>query len=604
MEGFLLFSELAFFVQTRHKYLYMEFILLCAVILLFVLFFNLYGRVTALEERAKLRTIEPIAPAIQVIEEMNVSVAVPERDWTVDSAEYPLSWLERLEQWAKEEWLLKLGALLILIGFGWLTSYAFLNNWIGPMGRIFIGILAGAMFLVFGWWRMRKEIHQGGIFLVLGSTTVLLTLFAARELYDFFSPSSALVVMFLSTAFVGLASVKFKNKALALASLLLASIAPLLTNSPAPDYVSLFAYLFVVILGAIWIVALTGQRALTAWALAIVTVYSFSHWNSFFVQSNQSTLLLFAYAFTAVFFLANALGLIKRGKTEDLSIDLWTAAGNGAFLLIWILVAAPEEWKSLIIALWMIIFAIGAFMIFKISARREPFYVYAGVSIALLGAATAVELSSTSLVIGYTIESVLIVLVAYALMRSVRIAERLSLLFLVPIGLSIESMRAPIWQYAVYHEHFFVLAALAVALLGLGLFFFERLQAVERRVASRATISLLIAGSVYVDILLWLSTHAAFDDKDAAVTISLVAYTLTGLAAYVIGQSHAKKALSFYGATVLGFVVVRLLFVDIWHMDLTGRIITFFAIGALLMSTAFYGRTKRVIESSDTPPRP
>ncbi|MBI5222523.1 MAG: DUF2339 domain-containing protein [Candidatus Magasanikbacteria bacterium] len=118
---------------------------------------------------------------------------------------------------------------------------------------------AGALFILLGWWRIKKYVHQGGVFLVLGSTTVLLTIFAAREIYDFFTPLSALIVMFLSTAFVALASIRYNNRVLALASLILASIAPLLTNAPTTDYVGLFSYLFVVTLGAIWIVALTGQ---------------------------------------------------------------------------------------------------------------------------------------------------------------------------------------------------------------------------------------------------------------------------------------------------------------------------------------------------------
>ena len=99
--------------------------------------------------------------------------------------------------------------------------------------------------------------------MVLGSTVILLTLFAAREMYDF-PPLTTLSVMFLSTAFVAIASVKYNRRSLALASLILAGVAPLLTNSPSNNYVALFSYLLVVTLGAIWIVVLTGRRELTA----------------------------------------------------------------------------------------------------------------------------------------------------------------------------------------------------------------------------------------------------------------------------------------------------------------------------------------------------
>jgi hypothetical protein len=47
------------------------------------------------------------------------------------------------------------------------------------------------------------------------------------------------------------------------------------------------------------------------------------------------------------------------------------------------------------------------------------------------------------------------------------------------------------------------------------------------------------------------------------------------------------------GGILLGGVVGRLLLVDIWQMALAGKIITFFVIGTLLISTAFIGKGKK-----------
>ncbi|MDO9399385.1 MAG: DUF2339 domain-containing protein [bacterium] len=275
-----------------------------------------------------------------------------------------LSESDKFINWIKEDWLLKLGALLLLFGFGWLTTYAFLNNWIGPMGRISLGIIIGALFLSFGWLRMTKYIQQGGIFLVLGSTIILLTIFAGREIYDFFDPISALVIMFLSTALVAFASVKYKNSGLSLTSLILAGIAPLLTSSPITDYIGLFSYLFVVVLGVIWIVVLTKKRELTFAALLLIIFYSLPHLFSLTSTNTREILLLFAFAFSALFFLTNTIGILKL-KGKEIIPDLITASINGLFLLAWIVQVAQDEWKSLIIAVWMIVFTVGAFLIFK-----------------------------------------------------------------------------------------------------------------------------------------------------------------------------------------------------------------------------------------------
>ncbi len=494
--------------------------------------------------------------------------------------------------WLAEDWLMKLGALLLLIGFGWLTTYAFLNNWIGEQGRILLGIAGGVLFIGLGWWRIRTRIHQGGIFLVVGSTTILLTLFAARTLYDFFTPASALGVMFLSTVFVAAAAALYKSRALALASLVLAGIAPFLVDDRTSDTVLLFAYLMVVVLGAVWVVAVSGMKDITFAALILVAFYSLPY---LFNSADRDTVLLFAYAFAAIFFVTNTVSLMKL-KDNSYSADLLTAAGNGAFLLTWILYGVSPEWQSLSVAAWMLIFVVGAFVLCQATGRREPFFVYSGIGVVFLGAATAFELQGSALIIALTLESAVLPLIASALLQDTRIARRLCALFIIPGVLSFESIASPAWRQGVVHDEFFVLAVLAVALLVLGSYFVKQSSGNSEDRSGNAL--LLVAGSAYAYILLWLSLHAGLTNDDLATMIALVVYTVIGITTYFMGRTQEKRGLLLYGGILLGIVVARLLMVDVWKMELTGRIITFFLIGALLIGTAFLGKRSepRIIE--------
>jgi len=72
--------------------------------------------------------------------------------------------------------------------------------------------------------------------------------------------------------------------------------------------------------------------------------------------------------------------------------------------------------------------------------------------------------------------------------------------------------------------------------------------------------------------------------------ISLMVYTIIGLICYFYGLTNEKNGLRLYGGALVGFVVGRLLLVDVW---IAGRIITFFLIGTLLVGTAFLGRKKQ-----------
>ncbi|GIW65633.1 MAG: hypothetical protein KatS3mg094_152 [Candidatus Parcubacteria bacterium] len=169
----------------------------------------------------------------------------------------------------------------------------------------------------------------------------------------------------------------------------------------------------------------------------------------------------------------------KVSEEDEIIYDLFTAGGNGLFLLIWIITAALKEWQSLIISLWAIIFAVGAFLLFRLTKKREPFYVYAGVAVMLLAAATATELQGATLIIAYTIESALIPLITYLVLRDINVAQRLSLLLIAPVLLSFKSIDSYSWSLGVIHKDFFVLLILGLALLALVDFFRDILRKAE-----------------------------------------------------------------------------------------------------------------------------
>jgi hypothetical protein len=103
--------------------------------------------------------------------------------------------------------------------------------------------------------------------------------------------------------------------------------------------------------------------------------------------------------------------------------------------------------------------------------------------------------------------------------------------------------------------------------------------------------TLVVFGTIFIWIIVWLFVHNLLPNTpDMATMITLVIYTIAGLLAYFAGLFGHDKARRVYGAGLLAFVVARLLFVDVWDMELFGRVLTFFVIGTLLMSTAFYSR--------------
>jgi uncharacterized membrane protein len=511
---------------------------------------------------------------------------------------------DRFATWITENWLLKLGALLLLIGFGWLATYAFLEGWIGPMGRISLGLGLGTLILALGWWRMHQFPAQGSVFLVLGSTTILLTTFAARELYDFFTPLSALGIMFGTAAFIALTSVVFNRKTLGIAGVALAGIAPFLTVFATADYISLFAYLGVVIMGSLWVAFWQENRGMVFAALVAYAVYAVPLCLSALAgryDPELPTLLLFAYGFAVLFYIANTAGLLRL-KDDEAQIDIVTALGNALLLIFWVYVAVPEEWQSLIVSAWTVAFITGAFMLLKITGRYQPFYVYALVGAGYIAVATAMELSGPALTIAYTLESAFVSILTFVVRGDVRLAQKVSVTLIGPVILTIPSIVSQKWNTGVFHDDFFVLATLALVFLGLGLVYRYNARSLGDVDTRNANIALMVVGSLYTSVLAWLVLHAVFLNDDTAVMLALALYTVVGIGVYLEGVAKDYSVLRTYGGIILGGVVVRLLLVDVWNMQLTGRIVTFFLIGSLLMSTAFLSRKKQSPTVPTTPP--
>ncbi|MDO8561460.1 MAG: DUF2339 domain-containing protein [bacterium] len=503
----------------------------------------------------------------------------------------------RFSAWLKEDWLMKLGALLFIIGCGWFVSYAFANNWIGPLGRITLGIAAGLLIMILGYWRMMRFPAQGAVFMALGAGTSILTIFAGGTIYQFFTPISAVAFDFVFIAFASFASYKFNVRSLAFAAEVLAFVAPLLTAGKTDSFL-LFSYLFFISLATLVLAGATGWRDLIVASLIFVGMYSFPFIVSSgnFYGSSYSTdapfILNFAYVFAAMYLIVGIIAVIRKG-IENAKNEILLAVLNGGFLFMWISMVAAKEWQSLIFAAWAVVFAAGSFIAFRFSSTLHTFFAYGSVGIAFIAAATAAQLHGATLTIAFTIEVLALVITVLALTKNVSAAVTTSTLFIAPAILSIESMSRYMSSTELFTQDFFVIVILAFSLIIAGRMISSAAREFKTEGANTAGAAIIVFGTLYILTGLWSFMHILLrSTPDIATMTTLIIYTIIGLIAYFAGLYGNDTARRVYGAVLLVFVVARLLLMDVWDMELFGRVITFFAIGILLMSTAFLTKRK------------
>lgn len=497
---------------------------------------------------------------------------------------YVPNWFDKLFAWAKEDWLLKLGALFIILGFAWFISYSILNGWISPLGRVALGFASGLLFSGFGYYRIKKYLLQGGVFIALGATIILITIYIAQNIYAFINPTISLFMMFLVAAYGAYLSIQYKTKSLALLSIILAYIAPELIHNTEPNYYGLYTYLFVVTIATIWVAFITKYKELVLTSLIIVAVYMLG----FTRGVNHNIPLIFANLFAIVYLLVNVSNIIKFAANDR--IDGVIAVGNAIFLSMWIFFFLSSSLGSGILFIWTAIFAGVAGLFLYKDRNLDYFYVYSGISCLMLFMATTWFIHGTDILcIALAGEVLFITVVVYQITNNVKIAEKFSLLISLPAIMVLDAMDVLHWQNNVWHFDALAILQVAIILLLLAWFLYSKQNNDNKSIIHYAYLSV---GTVDLYILFWLIVNALFAHSVVAISVLFVSYIIIGVWLYFRGINHANKFMQYYGGLLIGFVTLRLLCVEIWEMLLLGRILTVFLIGAVLISTAFY--TKRI----------
>ena len=502
--------------------------------------------------------------------------------------------LDNFVEWFKENWILKVGILLILTGFGWFVSYAFIYNWIGPGERIALGLAIGIGLSIFGSIRMKDKLTQGGSFIILGTSIFLITTYASRFIYDFFNPVIALSLVFVASAFLVLNSLKYDTKYLAVIGIVMAALAPTFTNVVNEDILGRFLYITVVSVSSIWVMFQKNWREIGVVSAMAFLGYSF-YYGFFGDLGNQEYLILsIAYIVSGIFFLTNIFNIIKF-KDSVSENDFILGILNSIMIMFWTISHVPENMQSLVLVLAAIIFLFGSYVVFVNTKDEKLLYLYLLISVVYIATATALELEGNALVFAYIFESAIISVSGYLITKKPKVGESLSLLMLGPVMLSLESFNSYRWK-EIFNEDSAIIFCIGIVLMALGYFYFINRKEEDESFISGLEIHpyslMLIFGSFYLYALLWLSLGIAYAES-VAVLISLSIYTLVGITTYFYGKTNMRKVYMYYGGALLLLVVARLLLVDVWNMELALRIVTFIVIGILFVSTSFIGKSKK-----------
>src|SRR5713226_8285165 len=326
-----------------------------------------------------------------------------------------------LESRIGSHWLNRIGIAAVLIGVSYFLKFAFDNNWIGPAGRVTIGLLAGIAVVI---WSERFRSRGYQIFSyslkAVGVGVLYLSLWAAFQVYSLIPSGVAFVAMLAVTAATAVLALTQDAEILAAFALAGGLVTPVLLSTGQNKELQLFSYLVLLDLATLVLVVLKPWRRLLFLSY-VGTVLLYIDWYLTFYDRSQLRLTLgFATLFFAIFAIAPLLALPAKNEAAPLSIlpFLLAFVNAGVYFLQTYAMYEPID-KHVMAWIALALAAVYIFLSRQVRARypdpaagQRLHFLHLALAVGFITIAIPIRLDAHWITIGWFVEAAVLLWVA------------------------------------------------------------------------------------------------------------------------------------------------------------------------------------------------
>ncbi|HEY8716136.1 MAG TPA: DUF2339 domain-containing protein [Candidatus Acidoferrum sp.] len=325
-----------------------------------------------------------------------------------------------LEKKIGQYWLNRVGIAAMLIGVSYFLKFAFENNWIGPGGRIAIGLLAGIGLILWSeTFRARGHVAFSYSLKAVGIGTLYLSLWGAFQVYHLIPAPAAFVAMMLVTASTIALALSQDAELLASFAMIGGFATPVLLSTGLNHEVALFSYVALLDIAILAMAVVKPWRRLLwgsfAGTLLLYCGWFIAYYHSYrsYAESQRPVTVFFATLFAAIFAIVPLATRYERTTTSrgGPSITLTVLPLlNAAVYFLQLFVMYDSERTTLT---WFAL-ALGAAYLGIATAFKRRFpaadtrvinLLHVAIAIAFITIAIPLKLDAQWITIGWLIES-------------------------------------------------------------------------------------------------------------------------------------------------------------------------------------------------------
>ncbi len=227
---------------------------------------------------------------------------------------------EGLEDFIGGNILGKIGIGILVIGIGIFVKYAIDQDWIGPIGRVMVGLLSGGILLAVA-HKLRENYKAFSSVLLGGGFAVFyFSIAIAYHQYALISQGAAFALMCGTTAATVFFSVAYNRQEIAVLGLLGAFATPFMVAKGDGNYVVLFSYILLVNVGMLVLAWFRDWKVVRILGYAL-TLLLFGGWVLREYGMHNGLVpaggLVFAMLFFVTFFMTTLAYRVRKQEVAD-----------------------------------------------------------------------------------------------------------------------------------------------------------------------------------------------------------------------------------------------------------------------------------------------